>query len=120
MDCMKTITSLITAIMLAGAPALAADKFPPAALTFDVPKATPPKSKPDKVAPLTEAKSQWSADNSDKPARGFGDVGNDFCGGYKLSVTARQRPLYPNIGPDPSNWEPNDAWSSQCQDIMNR
>jgi hypothetical protein len=102
---MKTLAFLITAMALAATPALAADKFPPPDLTLDQPKPAQVKPKPAKAAPLTKAKSQWNADDSDKPAKNFGDGANSAC--CKLSVTARQRPLYPNIGPDSSPWYPD-------------
>jgi hypothetical protein len=107
----KTLASITMALLLAAPAAIAGDKFSLPDLTIEPAKpshTTPAKPSP---APLTAPKSQWSGDNGGKPAKSFGDLSNDFCDGCKLSVKARQAPLYRNLGPTPLA-EPDEPFAS--------
>ncbi|CAM5767097.1 hypothetical protein LMIY3S_02047 [Labrys miyagiensis] len=104
---MKTLAFLIVAIQFAATAAgaqqtLAPQTFAPPDLTLPAP--APGAGKAPAASPLVQPKSQWKADDADKPAKSFGQVSNGPCVGCKLSVKARQAPLYPNIGPPGPAW----------------
>jgi hypothetical protein len=99
---MKTLACLTIVSLLVVGPALAADQFAPPDLSIVPSKPVAKKSAP---LPLTPSKSQWSADDQDRPAKSFDHIENGPCDGCKLSVKVRQHPLYPNVGPGSSTDE---------------